>query len=131
MKYVWDTDICIYWLKGYEQIKEKVKEVGEDSINITIITLAELKFGAYNSQKVKENLKVIEKFLGKMKVLNLDENSIDKYGEIKTKLRRSGELIEDFDILIASIVIVNNAILVTNNVDHFKRIEELRIENWL
>ena len=55
MKYVWDTDICIYWLKGYEQIKEKVKEVGEDSINITIITLAELKFGAYNSQKVKEN----------------------------------------------------------------------------
>jgi len=131
MKYVWDTDICIYWLKGYEQIKEKVKEVGEDSINITIITLAELKFGAYNSQKVKENLEVIKKFLSKMKVLNLDENSVDKYGEIKTKLRRSGELIEDFDILIASIAIVNNAILVTNNVDHFKRIEELRIENWL
>jgi len=64
-------------------------------------------------------------------VLNLTQESADKFGSIKSALRKKGGLIEDFDILIASITMVNNGILVTNNTEHFKKIEGLKLENWL
>jgi tRNA(fMet)-specific endonuclease VapC len=56
--YVLDTNTCIYWLKGIEEIREKVKQVGANNLKITIVTLAELRYGAYNSRKVEENLKI-------------------------------------------------------------------------
>lgn len=131
MTYVWDTDTCIYWLKGREEIRRKVREIGEGNIGITLITLAELKYGAYSSQRVERNLKNIENLLQKVKVLNLDQDSVDRFGCIKAELRKRGKLIEDFDILIASMTLANDGILITNNTEHFKRIEGLKLENWL
>lgn len=129
--YVLDTNTCIYWLKGKGEIRNKVEQVGADNLNMTIITLAELRYGAYNSQKVKENLKNIDNFLRKVKVLPLNEETTDIFGKIKVDLRRSGQMIEDFDILIASITLSHGGILVTNNVEHFKKIDGLSYENWL
>lgn len=131
MIYVWDTDTCIYWLKGREEIRHKVRGIGEDNIGMTIVTLAELKYGAYSSQKAQQNLKTIANLLRKVKVLNLDQEGADRFGSIKANLRKKGKLIEDLDILIASITVVNGGILVTSNTEHFKRIKGLRLENWL
>jgi Predicted nucleic acid-binding protein, contains PIN domain len=64
-------------------------------------------------------------------VLPLDEEATDRFGKIKVNLRISGQMIEDFDILIASITLGRSGILVTNNVEHFKRIAGLSYENWL
>lgn len=129
--YILDTNTCIYWLKGKEDIRMKVKQVGVDNLKITIITLAELRYGAYNSQKVRENLKNIDNFLRKIRVLPLDEEATNRFGKIKVELRRSGQMIEDFDIMIASITLSHHGILVTNNLEHFKRIVGLSHENWL
>ena len=63
--YVLDTDTCIYWLNGEGKIRTKVEQVGPDNLRMTIITLAELRYGAYNSQNVRENLKNINNFLKK------------------------------------------------------------------
>jgi tRNA(fMet)-specific endonuclease VapC len=131
MIYVWDTDTCIYWLKGREEIRCKVREMEEANIGVTLITLAELKYGAYSSQRVQQNLKNIENLLQEVQVLHLDQDSADRFGNIKARLRKKGKLIEDFDILIASMTLVNNGILVTSNTEHFKRIEGLKLENWL
>ncbi len=130
-EYILDTDTCIYWLKGKEEIRRKVEQVGVDHGKIRIITLAELRYGAYYSQHVKENLRNIDNFLGKVEVLPLNEEAADLFGKIKTDLRRSGQMIEDFDILIASITLTYGGILVTNNVDHFKKIGGLNYESWL
>lgn len=129
--YVLDSDTCIYWLKGNERIRQKVTEVGTDQLNLTIITLAELKFGAYNSQRVKENLKNIDNFLRKVKVLPLNSQAADKFGAIKARLRREGRVIEDLDILIAVITLSYDGVLVTNNTAHFSRIADLKYENWI
>ena len=131
IEYVLDTDICIYWLKGSEAIKRKVKQIGPDSLRTTIFTLAELKYGAFNSHNVRTNLQNIQSFLSKVVVLNFDEDAAEKFGKIKADLRKQGQLIEDFDILIASSVLSHGGTLVTNNVTHFKRIPELNYENWL
>ena len=126
-----DTDICVYWLNGKEEIKQKIQEIGLDYLNTTIITLGELKYGAYYSKNVEHNLKKIRDFLRKVNLLNIEEKSIEEFGKIKAELRKKGEMIGDFDILIASIAISNNCILVTNNEKHYKRINSLKIENWL
>jgi len=129
--YVLDTDTCIYWLNGEGKIRRNVEQVGPDNLRLTIITLAELRYGAYNSQNVSENLKNIDNFLGKVRVLPLDHDAADRFGKIKVDLRKKGQIIEDFDVLIASIALSHGGVLVTNNVEHFKRITVLNYVNWL
>jgi len=131
MKHLLDTDICIYWLKGVDEIKKGVKRTGEDNLAISIITLGELKYGAYYSKHVKQNLQKLADFLRKVELVYLDEKSIDQYGNIKADLRRKGRLIEDFDLLNASIALSKDWTFVTNNLRHYERIEGLKIENWM
>jgi tRNA(fMet)-specific endonuclease VapC len=64
-------------------------------------------------------------------VLFLSEDAADKFGKIKADLRGAGQIIDDFDILIAAITLSNDGVLVTNNIEHFKRVERLKYENWL
>jgi tRNA(fMet)-specific endonuclease VapC len=102
-----------------------------DAAAISIITLAELKFGAYNSARVEYNLKRVDFIARNMPVLALSEVVARRYAEIKASLRRSGTPLADFDIMIGATAIENDLTLVTNNEKHFARIENLRVENWI
>jgi len=70
MIYLWDTDICIHFLNGNNNIRRKVQEVGAENICTTIINIIELKFGAYNSTKIESNLERIEKLQRRLKLLD-------------------------------------------------------------
>lgn len=131
MTYLLDTDTCIYWLKNRFSVKEKIREVGWNQIAISVITAAELYYGAYNSNRVPENLIRAEEFIKNLPVIPLSNHSIKIFGELKAELRKSGQLIGDFDLLIASIALTNNYILVTNNTRHYNRITGLTLENWV
>ncbi len=131
MKYLLDTNTCVYLLNGNPVLKKKANKIGVYSLALANCVLAELYFGAYNSAKVQANLKRIELFKRNLTIFSDSEDSSALFGKIKTSLRSKGRIIEDFDILIASIAISNNCILVTNNTEHFQRIEGLKIENWL
>ena len=131
MKYLLDTNICIYLINGNETLKKKINEIGVFSLSISNATLAELYFGAYNSQKVDANLQRINEFKKNLIVYSDNNASAKAFGRFKSKLRSEGNIIEDFDILIASVAFVNNCTLVTNNPNHFERIDELNVENWL
>ena len=130
MKYLLDTNICIYLLNGDKSLKKKVRETGIFSLGISNATLAELYFGAYNSKMVEENLQRIAVFKKHLTVYPDSQESAKIFGEFKSSLKSEGNIIEDFDILIASIAFTNNCILVTNNPKHFQRIKDLQIENW-
>lgn len=130
MIYLLDTDICIYWLKNIDSVRNKIQEIGWKQICICDITVAELYFGAYNSQKVTENLTRAEKFIENITVISLDQNILQRFGELKSELRKIGQPVADFDLLIASVALTKNYILVTNNTRHYSRISELQLENW-
>lgn len=112
-------------------MEKKVKKIGVFSLSISNAAFAELYFGAYNSGNIDSNIKVIEAFKKNLIVCSDSEISAEAFGRFESKLKVKGKIIEDFDILIASIAYSNNCILVTNNPNHFERIEELKIENWL
>ena len=131
VKYLLDTNTCIYLINGNTTLMAKVREIGVYSIGVSNATLAELYFGAYNSRYVEANLLRIAKFKRNIIGYSDSNESAHYFGKIKSVLKSRGLLIEDFDILIASIALANNCVLVTNNISHFQRIDDLRIENWL
>lgn len=130
MIYLLDTDICIYWLKGVPAVLERVKTVGVSQIAISTITVAELYFGAYNSAKIEENLARAEDFARQISIAPLDDLVLKAFGRIKADLRKQGQPLADFDLLIAGTVLANEFVLVTNNMQHYERIANLKLENW-
>ena len=93
-------------------------------------TIAELKYGAYKSDRIKENLDLIDRFIRLINIVPFTD-SIEFYAQEKNRLRSLGVSIEDFDLLIGSAACSGNLILVTDNVKHFANIKGLAIENWV
>lgn len=131
MKYLLDTDICIYWLKGRKAVRNKINQVGQNEITICSITVAELYFGAYNSNKIEQNLITAETFIELLPVISLSNNTMKTFGTLKAQLRKAGTPVADFDLLIASVAITEDLILVTNNTRHYQRIIGLKLDNWV
>lgn len=130
MNYLLDTDICVYWLKGNRNIEEKAMHVGLDNLSISFITISELYYGAYKSQRVKENVNVVERFEAQLGVVDSDVGICGSYGKLKASLEKEGKIIDDADLFIAACALTRGSTLVTNNEKHFKRIKGLKIENW-
>jgi len=128
-KYILDSDILIYFLKGEKDIIEKIISMPKDNLYITIINYTELLYGIYNSNKITQNKEKILPFLDNFKILQFDKNSSEIFAKLKAKLKKQGQIIADMDLMIASIAISNKATLFTNNLKHFKRIRELDILN--
>ena len=131
MIYCLDTDILIEYFKGNEVIRRKVESLsGKDSLGLNWLTFYEFFKGIFVSGRLGE-----EKFLQELNetclILNPSYEAAKIGGEIYAVLRKEGRLINDADILVASIVKAHDAVLVTNNEDHFSRIKGLKIENWL
>lgn len=124
---VLDSDILIYFLKGNQEVMKKVLEIPIDELYITRINYTELLYGAYNSNKVEQNIQKILPFLEKFKILEFDEKSSNVFAKLKAKLKKEGNIIADMDLMIASITISNNETLYTNNLKHFLRIEDLKL----
>lgn len=129
--YLLDTDTCIYLVNGNQRLITKVQEIGVYSLALSCNVLAELYFGAYNSKKIDANLHRIEVFKRNLTILSESDESAKLFGKIKADLMAKGKTIDDFDILIASVAIANDCIVITNNTNHFERIEDLKLENWL
>ena len=130
MKYLLDTNICIYWFKGDKGISDRLLQIDFTHIFVSEITVAELFYGAYRSQLTQDNIKRVKDFAAEINILWPDECSLERFGKIKAELAKSGNLIDDFDIMIAGEAICNDCVLVTNNVEHFKRVTGLVVENW-
>lgn len=127
--YLIDTNICIYYIKGKFNLKAKFNLVPKSQRFISEITLAELKFGVKNSQHPDKNQVVLDDFLSGVQILPIF-NSLELYATEKARLRKTGQIIDDFDLLIGVTSVANNMILVTNNESHFGRINNIKIENW-
>jgi len=128
-KYLIDTNTCIYFIKGKFNLKEKFEKADPECCFISEITLAELKFGVENSEKIESNQKALENFLTGMKVIPIF-HSLDMYAKEKARLRKAGTPIDDFDLLIGVTSITHNLIMVTNNTAHFKGIKGIALEDW-
>ena len=128
--YLLDTDTVIYSLKDHSEVKKNLRRCLYDPIKISVITLMELYYGAYKSQKIESNLAKIKTLENSMEIIPLGKESVEVFGIYKAKLEKAGEPLDDFDLILASCALSHNLILVTNNIKHFRRIEGLKVTNW-
>ena len=126
-QYLLDTCICVFLFRQKFEIAEKLVGIGASQCFVSEVTIAELKYGAYKSKRLKENLDLIDRFISKINIVPFAE-SVDFFAQEKNRLRSLGTPVEDFDLLIAC---SRNLILVTDNLKHFKNIKGLMVENWV
>jgi len=134
--YFLDSCICIYAINGKQEHKnviESIKKYPSTSIKIPSIVAAELYYGLFKSDKNRysDNIKVCDDFLSLFEIVDFGNDSALKYGEIRAYLEKEGIPIDSNDLIIAATVLTHNGILVTNNIKHFERLKELKLENWI
>jgi len=131
VKCLLDTNICIYWLKGNEHIEQNILSLGIDNVSISFITVSELFYGAYKSQRLDQNLPIIRRLTERLNVIESAEAISEEFGKLKALLENAGTIIDDADIYIAACASVYGLTMVTNNTKHFKRIKGLKLDNWM
>ena len=131
MKYLLDTNICIYLINDRpKKVLAHFKRHLLEDIGISSITASELAFGVAKSASSK-NSAALEAFLLPLNVVDYDAGAAMIYGDIRAKLEKQGKTIGPLDMLIAASALSRQLILVTNNEKEFRRISKLKVENWL
>jgi tRNA(fMet)-specific endonuclease VapC len=131
MKFLLDTDTCIYAMKQNDAILARLLATAREEVTISVITEAELRTGAAKSMSPAKTLQVIENFLDPMTILDFTSDDAIAYAAVRAKLERAGTPIGPLDTLIAAQAIARKLTLVSNNEREFRRIAGLTVENWL
>ena len=131
MIYYLDTNICIYFLNNtHRGIYDKLRKISRGSIKIPAVVAGELYYGAAKSAKREYNLRVYSQFIAMYDIIPFDLMSSRIYGDIRATLEKRGQTIGGNDMMIAASALCFGAILVTNNVGEFSRVDGLFIEDW-
>ena len=126
-----DTNICIYAIKHKpEKVFQKLQEVDPSDVCVSSVTYAELVHGVEKSAAVDKNRLALFMLLANIEILDFDANAAESYGKIRADLEKNGTPIGPLDMMIAGHARSLGYIVVTNNVKEFKRVRDLKIENW-
>ena len=131
MRYLLDTDICIYLIKNRPQnVLKQFRKHQPNEVALSIISLFELEYGAAKSSQPERAKKALEKFLSPLSIFDMDRPAAEEAAIIRARLEKRGTPIGPYDVLIAGLAKSRAMTLVTNNTKEFKRISGLSVENW-
>jgi tRNA(fMet)-specific endonuclease VapC len=130
VKFLLDTDTCIYALKQNEQIIERLLNTAREDVAVSVITEAELRTGAAKSSSPSKTLRFVENFLSPITRIEFTTTDAVAYSIVRSKLERAGAPIGPLDTLIAAQAVARKLTLVSNNEREFRRVAGLTVENW-
>lgn len=130
MKFLLDTDTCIYALKHSPAVLKQLLAQTREDIAVSVITEAELRTGAAKSTSGARTLRRVENFLRPLNIVEFTSNDAVSYAQVRAKLERAGTPIGPLDTLIAAQAVARKLVLVSNNESEFSRVAGLRLENW-
>ena len=131
MRYMLDTNICIYSIKHKpEKVFFQLQKHDPVDICISSVTYAELVHGVEKSQAVEKNRLALALLLANIEILDFDAAAAESYGKIRADLEKKGMPIGPLDMMIAGHAISLNYTVVTNNIKEFSRVKDLKLENW-
>jgi tRNA(fMet)-specific endonuclease VapC len=130
-RYLLDTNILSVLIRNPQgKAARRIARAGEDNICTSIIVAAELRYGCEKSGSTKLR-KAVEDLLGEIAVLPFEAPADADYGAIRAQLETAGTPIGGNDLLIAAHARALGAIIVTANVGEFRRVRDVKVENWL
>jgi len=131
MRYMLDTNICIYLIKHKpEKVLRHFNAHSVGEIGISSITLAELRYGVERSQQVQKNRQALEDFTLPLEIAAFDEVAAEVYGSVRAGLEQAGTPVGSMDMLIGAHALSLGVTLVTNNLREFQKIKNLKVVDW-
>jgi tRNA(fMet)-specific endonuclease VapC len=131
LRYLLDTNTCVDYMNGrWPNVVARVQRSDPGDLRLSSIAVAELRYGADKSARPRENHARIDQLVQDLQCLDFDLDAAAAYGRIRTGLEAIGQLIGPNDLLIAAQALSQGFVLVTNNLREFRRVKDLRIENW-
>ena len=131
LRYMLDTNICIYVMKHYPPELAGRFNCLADQLCISRVILAELHYGAEKSARRLENLQAIEQFAARLEVLAFSPKAAAHNGQIRAELERAGRPAGAYDMLIGAHARSEGLTVVTNDLREFKRMPSVQVENWV
>ncbi|SRR6266511_3545593 len=129
VRYLIDTDWMIDHLNQVDRVVNRLKELRPQGLALSVISLAELYEGVYYARDPDKSQAALDAFLEDVAVLGIDEEICRRFGKERGRLRKEGQLIGDFDLLIGSTALQHNLTVLTNNRRHFELIESMQSES--
>lgn len=129
-QYIFDSNICIHLLHNREEVVSAIAEVGWRNCHITELTVVELYYGAECSSNPQKNRMEVTSFLDDIDILPFSI-CIDEFCRQKYRLRKLGALIEDTDLYIGASAVAMGYTLVTENIKHLSRLDNIDLQNWV
>ena len=123
-----DTDTISYYLRGSQSVRKEFLK-NRLSLASTTINYAELIFGLKKRDN-KKYLSAVELIFNNITVFEFDKTSAKIFGRLKSSMQKTGNIVADMDLMIASIAIANDKILISNNLKHFNKIKNLKVISW-
>ena len=131
MIYCLDANTVIFYLKGtHETVRLRLRERKPEDIRIPEMVRAELLYGVAWSKRRAENGEKLAAFLSPVSLLPFGGEAVEHYADIRNDLAKRGTPIGPNDLIIAATVRAVGATLVTNNIEEFKRVKGLCVEDW-
>ena len=131
MRYMLDTNICIYAIKHKpEQVFMRLQEHDPIDICISSVTYAELVHGVEKSKAIEKNRVALALLLANIEIMNFDSLAAESYGKSRADLEKAGTPIGTLDMMIAGHAKALGYTVVTNNTKEFERVKGLKLENW-
>jgi tRNA(fMet)-specific endonuclease VapC len=127
MGYLLDTDWIIQALAGRAPARTLLRRFSPNHLAISIITLGEVYEAAFSSSHPQAHLASFRQFLSPFRLFKLNDPIMERFAEMRALLRRRGEIIADFDILLDATALHHDLTVLTFNVRHLQRIPNLRI----
>lgn len=132
MKYMLDTNICIYLIKRKPVgVLERFRSLSLGDIGVSSITVVEMFYGIHKSSSPVQNKVALEQFLAPLEIADFDARAAEHCGQVRAYLESKGTPIGAYDLLIASHACSMGATLVTNNVSEFSSVPGISLENWV
>lgn len=131
VRYLLDSDICIYATKQRSPSLLKRLDALGPSCALSIVSHGELCYGAAKSSRPADAQANLDALIETFPVLPLPLQAAERYGEIRARLERAGTPIGASDLWIAAHALSAGLTLVTNNEREFRRVADLKVENWV
>lgn len=131
MSYLIDTDWVVSALKGRDDAQTLLTSLSQEGLAVSLITYGEIYEGIYRGADPDRHEGVFLAFLRDVNVLPLNKSIMQQFARVRGELRAKGNLIGDFDLLIAATAIHHHLTLVTRNTTHFQRIPNLSLYQFV
>ena len=131
MKYLLDTCTVSDFVKGQPKVLARVKATSPNLIAVSALTRMEVDYGlALNAARAKKLAPLLDAFFSTIATLPIDEADAQAAAAIRAALKTQGQPIGAYDVLIAGTGLARGLVVVTSNVDEFKRVSGLHVEDW-